>query len=490
MKNSRLKNHLPFILYLIFFFTLLAYKLTSNPLPFFDWDESLYIQNGKEMIQNNYYLMPLWQGEVWLDKPPLIPMVYGLISKIFFFTIPEVSTRLFSLTIASVVLSFLYSIYYRVTKKTFIALGAVIITSFTPLFLQRSQTVNLDIFVLLSWTGYALFYKNFWKSTFFLFIGIMSKSLLGFYPLGIMTIYYCYLYFISKKISLKNFVSEMKRILLQGGIMALWFVLMLLIFKGDFWRMHIIESHFKRVTASIESHFGKRTYYVDLLIEQMGLPTVAAGVIGILSMGYLYFKKKIDEPHVLLGLFLIPWFIFLNLTKTKIFWYLLPALPQFAFLSLFTLVIFARNKFIYFTLGFIIIGTFLYQGVFQKGYLQYNYSEFSDHYKMALFAKNKCDRLVVLVSPPARDTYKTLSDMDLTITTTAWWGEHPSMVYYFGKKIDFIFNMDEFRQEISGLANNDCVVTSEEDIGAVNTKFSAINTFGIYSLFKNQALNQ
>ncbi len=489
--TSILRKHLAFILYLIFFFTIIAYKLISNPLPFFDWDESLYIQNGIEMIRNNYYLMPLWQGAVWLDKPPLIPLLYGLVSKLFFFTAPEVSTRLFSLTIASIVLTFLYSIYYQVTKKQFIALGAVIITSFTPLFLQRSQTVNLDIFVLLSWSGYALFYKQFWKSTFFLFVGIMSKSLLGFYPLGIMTIYYFYMYGITKKISMKEFVAEMKKIILQGAIMALWFLLMLLIFKGDFWNMHIIESHFKRVTASIESHFGKRTYYIDLLVEQMGWPIVTASIIGVVSMIYLYWKKKIDEPKLLLGLFLLPWFLFLNVTKTKIFWYLLPALPQFAFLSVFTLLLFAKNKFIYLSLGTVIITVFLYQGVFQKGYLQYQYSEFSDHYKMALYAKNKCDRLVVLVSPPARETYKTLADMDLTITTTDWWGEHPSMVYYFGKKIDFVFNTNEFQKKMTERSENSCVVTSEEDVGIVISKdLSLLKTFGVYSLFKNRTLNQ
>ena len=98
--------------------------------------------------------------------------------------------------------------------------------------------------------------------------------------------------------------------------------------------------------------------------------------------------------------------------------------------------------------------------------------------------------MIVLVSPPARETYKTLSDMDLTITTTAWWGEHPSMVYYFGKKIDFIYNTNEFREKMVALPENDCIVTSEEDIGIVNKKLSVINTFGVYSLFKSQSLNR
>lgn len=80
-----MKKHLPVVVFLSIFFVLIAVKLILKPTPFFDWDESLYIQTGKEMIEQNKFLMPVWQGNYWLDKPPLIPLIYGLIAKLTFF---------------------------------------------------------------------------------------------------------------------------------------------------------------------------------------------------------------------------------------------------------------------------------------------------------------------------------------------------------------------------------------------------------------------
>ena len=80
-----IKKHYLIILSLSFYFCLIAFKIIWHPTPFYDWDESLYIQTGKEMIQNKYFLFPMWQGIIWLDKPPLIPLIYASISSAFYF---------------------------------------------------------------------------------------------------------------------------------------------------------------------------------------------------------------------------------------------------------------------------------------------------------------------------------------------------------------------------------------------------------------------
>ena len=51
-----MKKHWPVIVFLSIFFVLIAGKLIFNPTPFFDWDESLYVQTGKEMIEQNKFL--------------------------------------------------------------------------------------------------------------------------------------------------------------------------------------------------------------------------------------------------------------------------------------------------------------------------------------------------------------------------------------------------------------------------------------------------
>src|SRR3990172_4643251 len=123
-----MKKHWPIIVFLSIYFVLIASKLISHPTPFFDWDESLYVQTGKEMIEQNKFLMPVWQGTYWLDKPPLVPLIYGLIAKLTFFTTPEISTRLFSLYISIIILSFVYIFYDRILKNRWLSTLTVAIT--------------------------------------------------------------------------------------------------------------------------------------------------------------------------------------------------------------------------------------------------------------------------------------------------------------------------------------------------------------------------
>src|SRR3989338_7412997 len=101
MKNTSikfLKNHSPIILFLIFYFSITFYKLVSSPAPFYDWDESIYAQVGREMFTQKS-IVPLWQGKIWLDKPPLAPLAYGIIGRTIPVS-PEISTRTFTLLLS------------------------------------------------------------------------------------------------------------------------------------------------------------------------------------------------------------------------------------------------------------------------------------------------------------------------------------------------------------------------------------------------------
>jgi 4-amino-4-deoxy-L-arabinose transferase-like glycosyltransferase len=110
------KKNILVILFLTVYFFALGYKIIHQPTPFYDWDESLYVQTGKEMIEQNKFLMPVWQGNYWLDKPPLIPLIYGAIARLSFSIPPEISTRILSLIIAITVLVLVYVFYQRVIK--------------------------------------------------------------------------------------------------------------------------------------------------------------------------------------------------------------------------------------------------------------------------------------------------------------------------------------------------------------------------------------
>jgi len=438
------------VVFLIFYFFITAYKFINYPTPFYDWDESIYAQVGREMVEQKS-LIPLWQGKFWLDKPPLAPLAYGLVESIA--PIPaELSTRLFTLFLSIVILLLIYLVYYQLTKNVYISLFTVVITSFTPVFLQRAQVLNVDIFLFLGWLGYVLFYHNFWLSLLFLSIGVLSKSLLGFYPifiLGMVSI----IQLLMKKIKESDFKQLMKNFLIQIFIVSLWYLVMVLCFKTEFIKAHFWESHIKRVTASIESHFGKRTFYFDVLFDQLQI-FILPSLIGFVYLLKEFVKKK-DLLEIIKLLFFVPWFFFLNLTKTKIHWYIYPVLSQFAFLASYPLKIF-KKSWVSIIIMLTLVGIIFNRNLFNRSFFNTHYSTFDQYYDLAIFAKENCRNMTVLIDPESRKTHDELKKMNLLISTSEWWGNHPSIVYYYEKKLIFEYNPDN-------PIKTDCLAINEKD---------------------------
>lgn len=450
------KRHLLFSLLMFTFIAILFYKLTSMPKPLYDWDESLYVQNGIEMLENNSFLVPIWQGQEWLDKPPLTPLLLGIVAK--YIPLPvEISTRLYTLFLSVVALTLLYALYLKACKNQLVAALTTVITATSTIFLQRTQVVSLDVTLLIGWLGFFLFLEKPVITTFFLFLSVQSKSLLGFYPLGIYAIYLSYLLII-KKLKYKTFKKNIQIILMQILVLSIWYLIAFGLYKEQFFQQHIIESHFRRVSASLESHFGQRTFYLDLIQEQLGLLFILS-VIGFFMSVYSFIKKKISVQTFLLQNAFLPWFLFLNITKTKISWYLYPVIGQFAFYASYTITLIKNKKLqimVFLLIGFMVI----YQNLYKQNLFTTFYSQEDSHIQASKYAKSKCTNLAVLVPTYTRDTYQTLQKMDLTISTTNWWGEHPAMVYYFAKPLKFFYSTEKFKQNID---NYQCFIIDIQD---------------------------
>jgi 4-amino-4-deoxy-L-arabinose transferase-like glycosyltransferase len=447
------------IVFLICYFFIISFKLVSHPTPFFDWDETIYAQVGREMIREKS-LIPLWQNNYWLDKPPLVPLTYGIIAAIFPES-PELSTRIFTLCLAIIVLGLIYTLYYRLTKNQILATLTVIITSFTSIFLQRTEVLNVDVFLYLGWLGYVVFYSNFWASLLFLAIGVLSKSLLGFYPVIIFFGLYA-LQLLFKQIKLKEFKKLVFPLIIQSLILLIWYVVMLLIFKLPFIKAHFFDSMIKRVTASIESHFGKRTFYFDILYDQLGKFALLS-LISIIVIVRDLLKKK-NFLQVVLLLFFVPWFLFLNLTKTKIHWYIYPVIAQFAFLGLYLLNEIKRYKLFVVFIFLIIVWAVFKNNFINNSLLNTHYSSFDDSYKLALYSKDVCQSIDILVDKDSRQTHDTLKSMNLLIGTSEWWGNHPSIVYYSDKKVNFVYEVNQFQDLFIKPKLNECFVINKNDL--------------------------
>ena len=479
MKNIRglFREHMFFICSVTLYVSIIAYKLIAHPTPFFDWDEPLYVQGGIEMLRNKYFLFPLWQGQIWFDKPPLSSLLYGLVTLLPFPA--EVATRMLALSVSTAILALFYMFYYRIIKHTQVATLAALSTAFAPIFLQRSQVVSLDVFLLVGWIGYFIFQKNLIISTLFLFLSIQSKSLLGFYPL-IMQGLFIFFEFFRKKITRKELSEYARALLIQGIVLSLWYIAMLLIYGNQFWNAHIIESHFKRVSSSIESHFGQRTFYIDLLIEQLGWLKISA-LIGLGTIIYQWRKGILDDKKIFLATVFIPWFLFLNITKTKIAWYLYPVIPQFMFLSFYPLVLLKKKSRITQVVTAVCLVVILYTGFVKKDLMNTYYSTPAPHIRAAMYARGSCATMAVLVDAQTRTTYQTLRDMNLTITTSNWWGDHPSMVYYFAKPIYFFYDKNMF---LAQSEKYECILMHGIDGKLPPKKTNIIGVFDDYALYK------
>lgn len=119
--------------------------------------------------------------------------------------------------------------------------------------MEISTLLNTDIIIALSWLGYFYYFSSFCKRTFFLILGVWSKSLVGFYPL-ILDFFY---FFAQKKYrSFKKTAFFVKELLIQIMLASLWYFYAYLNFGPYFIKTHFYDQIFKRVEKPIELHFG------------------------------------------------------------------------------------------------------------------------------------------------------------------------------------------------------------------------------------------
>src|SRR5918992_5693634 len=61
-------------------FTLLFARLERSALHF---DEAIYAQVSKEIVERNEWLTPSWNGQLWFHKPPVFFWTTALLFKLF-----------------------------------------------------------------------------------------------------------------------------------------------------------------------------------------------------------------------------------------------------------------------------------------------------------------------------------------------------------------------------------------------------------------------
>jgi len=68
---SLLKKYLPFVFFVFIIGGLWMRLITISSVPFFDWDESIYVQVAREWLRHPGFTL-YYNGSIWFEKPPLL----------------------------------------------------------------------------------------------------------------------------------------------------------------------------------------------------------------------------------------------------------------------------------------------------------------------------------------------------------------------------------------------------------------------------------
>jgi 4-amino-4-deoxy-L-arabinose transferase-like glycosyltransferase len=423
---------------------------------FHDWDEGMYAQIATEILKNKS-LFTTFNGSVWLDKPPL---AHTLIATVFlFFGRSEFWARFLMLIFASATLVLTYFLTKQVLnhllktklerlnrlQKEIAYLIPVFVVSSANIFLDRATLLNTDIIVALSWVGYFLFNSNFALKLLFLSIGVYSKSIFGFYPL-----FFELLTVKREDFSLKN----LKKTFILILIPSLWYIAGLIKYGNYFIQAHIIDQLFKRIVVPIELHSGDKFYYLKYLWENMGI--LAFVLIPSYLMIFFDFIKNFKREglkirttkkgwYFLILFSALPFYIFLNFGKTKIYWYIAILMPLFAIpISYFYTSL--NSKILRYAVVIIILIYFLATFLPQTYNFVLNYQVPERITLARCISKLPGTRMGFLVDQGERSNRNFLEAAHYQTSSSFFYGGSPSFVYYLNKKVDYFYDVVQFLQ--------------------------------------------
>ncbi|HEX2271198.1 MAG TPA: glycosyltransferase family 39 protein [Pyrinomonadaceae bacterium] len=299
--------------------TILFGRLGRSALRF---DEAIYAQVSKEMIERGEWLTPHWNGQLWFHKSPVFFWLTALFFKLF--SIDEFWARFASALSGMGVLLLSYLIARRIYDRGAGVLAVLILLS-TQLFVFYARfgatDTMLTLFVLLSAYAYL---KTEDDERFWLLVGaacamaLMVKGAAGaIAPLVLL------LTALVERNLLESLRS--KWLWLGAGLGLLivlpWHVFMYQRHGEAFLNGYVFSHVINRARSNLNEYQRGYGYYFSVLRNYFS-PWVF-----ILPFALLLKRGRRSAIVVILGLTV---FILYTVVQTKFQWYILPAIPAFA----------------------------------------------------------------------------------------------------------------------------------------------------------------
>lgn len=388
---ASLKNLLLLVSILITSFFCL-YNLGQNS--FGEGDQVTHSLVAQDMVHANSYLSPTVAGKPYFNKPPLKIWLVSLIVKTFGES--NFNYRVLDGLIGIAISICVFQLAYKLFSNPYISLLSILNLLGCRLFLfshgvrvatQDSAQVLLYILALFPLIKFIEYTPNQGDTALDSSIPRRALIRIGFLSgLGMLCKGLGALIIGPIMLASSIFVPSPLKILLKNlkyfilmGVCILAPLLTVAAFFGDrgdnFLRMLFITEGFKRATKGY--HFvNHKWYYFNILFKHQMTVLPVLMLLGLAICLFQYFKHKKFQSGFLVIISIVP-IIFYQLMKSKLEWYINPAIPGLSILSGLTLFIFTsaairycKNKSLL-AIPLVLITLYFYQGVLNKVFSNY-----------------------------------------------------------------------------------------------------------------------
>ena len=313
-----------------------GFVIASGLILFFNlWNKSLenhgyirYAEVAREMIRSGEWVVPHLNGEIYIDKPPLLFWLIAIPSSIYGSVTPFLARwpSAFSAWMSVIILFLWGKRIYGTTQSSFIA-GGILLSSYQYFFQARlaKTDILLCLFILLSLYFFYLGYGEFGRRRYLFYglsflsmgLGVLTKGPFGLLPFIIISA------FLIKERRWRILMS--REFILGYVILVLTALPWLFLFLS---RVGLKES----ITLVRETHILTRQAPIFFYFIQIWGQFFPWSVLLPFLFFYIW-KQRMGFWHSGESFFLI-WFIvifiLLTLFKYRTSRYLLPALPPLA----------------------------------------------------------------------------------------------------------------------------------------------------------------
>jgi 4-amino-4-deoxy-L-arabinose transferase-like glycosyltransferase len=306
----------------------LFYRLGDPALK--NWDEAIYAEVAKEVVQSGDWLTLRWQYAHWFEKPPL---TFWIMAGLFgLFGIDEFWARAVSALAGVGVVAVIYGIG-RLQRGPVCGLIAALILLTTFQFVQMSRLVNTDVLLLL-FTYLAIYgymreregdHRWWYLISVSCALGFMVKSFAGLFAPAAIAVALIVDRQVNETLKTNHFWFST----LTGlAIIVPWHAAMLYLhgsaFVDEYFHYHV----WSRTVTAIEGHSGPYWFYLN----EIWLKMHPWWSIAPLALGFHVWQIKRGVSSVVLLALIVLVFGFYTLAYTKSTSYILPVYPALALL--------------------------------------------------------------------------------------------------------------------------------------------------------------